>query len=128
MDTYTPFHVREFQIQAIQRLVVAVHERARNESTRAEEFAREAEQRERDAEQQLRRDIQEHQDAIRDYERLQADVDAWVASRSGGDVDNLWRAMEEARAEGRESQPRTAPRYQRPRGSRNARGSSGRAP
>ena len=68
MDTYTPFHIREYRIQAIQSLIVAVHERASNESVWVEEVAWAAEQRQRDLDEHMCRDIQGHQDTIHVYE------------------------------------------------------------
>lgn len=49
---------------------------------RADEFAREAAERQLQRDQEVQRQIRDHQEAIRQYDLLQAEVNEWVESRN----------------------------------------------
>ena len=67
---------------ATQRIIQAIHDRAQEEVERAEEFANLRQQQEIERQERDQRSILAHQNAIREHERLSAEVDDWVQIRN----------------------------------------------
>ena len=107
--------VREFRVRAIQRLIVAIRERAQDEIVNAAVYERQEQERQHAANQEQLRQVRDHQDAIRNYEILQAEVDQFVSSQNQAQltlVERAWQAAQEAENElnrTRETQTQTRP-------------------
>lgn len=121
METYTPRHVREFRIRAIQQLIVFVHERANDEIINAEAYRRQAQERQIQRDEADRRAALEYQDGLRNYELLHAEVDEFIARQTQTVVQRAWEAEEEARNE-LDSNRTTQPQGRPPHSSRGRRG------